>query len=61
MLLRDLAGLGIHNVEDDQKTKCGNSLTEEVYHSFTDNKRKTREAVLSSLQEDLQVSFSIEV
>ncbi|XP_043281935.1 filaggrin-2-like [Venturia canescens] len=54
VLLRELAGLGIYNVEKDSKTKCGISLTEEIYHSFTNNKRKTREAVLTSLHDDIQ-------
>ncbi|XP_015603015.1 mucin-19 isoform X1 [Cephus cinctus] len=52
-LLRELAGLGIHDVEHDLKSHCGKPLTHEVYHSFTDMKRKTRAAVLSSLENDL--------
>ncbi|XP_066584796.1 uncharacterized protein [Prorops nasuta] len=53
VLLRDLAGIGIQDVEYDLKTDCGKSLTHEVHHSFTDFKRKTRQAILSSLEEDI--------
>ncbi|XP_048509565.1 mucin-19-like isoform X3 [Athalia rosae] len=53
VLLRELAGLGIHDVENDVKNDCGKPVTEEVYRSFTDMKRKTRGAVLASLENDL--------
>ncbi|XP_063995304.1 uncharacterized protein LOC135172834 [Diachasmimorpha longicaudata] len=56
VLLRDLAGLAIDEIVNDSKTNCGRSIAEEVYHSFTDNKRKTREAVLNSLAEDIQTT-----
>ncbi|XP_046737239.1 mucin-19-like isoform X2 [Diprion similis] len=53
VLLRELAGLGIHDVENDQKNNCGKPITYEVYNSFTDMKRKTRGAVLASLENDI--------
>lgn len=56
MILRDLAGLAIRDIDNDVATDCGKTLTEEVYNSFTTNRRKTREAVLSSLQDDIYVS-----
>ncbi|KAK0162245.1 hypothetical protein PV327_008597 [Microctonus hyperodae] len=53
VLLRDLAGVSISDIENDRMTDCGKSLTDHIYHSFTDNKRKSREAVLSALQDDI--------
>ncbi|KAK0085599.1 hypothetical protein PV325_004781 [Microctonus aethiopoides] len=53
VLLRDLAGVSISDVENDAMTDCGKSLIDHIYHSFTDNKRKSREAVLSALQDDI--------
>ncbi|XP_014295434.2 uncharacterized protein LOC103571413 [Microplitis demolitor] len=53
ILLRDLAGLAIRDIENDLKNDCGNTITEDVYNSITDNRRKTREAVLTSLENDI--------
>nr|XP_033324017.1 mucin-19-like isoform X4 [Megalopta genalis] len=53
VLLRELPGLAIHNIENDFETDCGKPLTHEIHHSFTDFKRKSRAAVLSSLEDDL--------
>ncbi|XP_078034052.1 uncharacterized protein LOC144468460 [Augochlora pura] len=53
VLLRELPGLAIHNIENDFQTDCGKPLTHEIHHSFTDFKRKSRAAVLSSLEDDL--------
>ncbi|XP_011263419.2 mucin-19-like isoform X1 [Camponotus floridanus] len=58
-LLRDLAGLAVRDVENDVKTECEMPLTEEIYRSFTEFKRKSRQAVLNALEEDLhQTQFS---
>lgn len=58
-LLRDLAGLAVRNIENDIKTECEMSLTEEIYRSFTEFKRKTRQAVLNALEDELhQTQFS---
>ncbi|XP_050489465.1 mucin-19-like isoform X2 [Bombus huntii] len=53
VLLRDLPGLAVHNVENDFKTNCGMSLTHEVHRSFSNFKRKSRAAVLNALEDDL--------
>ncbi|CAK9816968.1 Ribosome-binding protein 1 [Anthophora quadrimaculata] len=53
VMLRELPGLAVHNIENDFKTKCGIPVTEEAYHSFTDFKRKSRAAVLNALEDDL--------
>lgn len=57
MLIRDLPGLAIRNVENDSKTKCGMPLTYEINHSFMDFKRKSRAAVLNALEDELHVSI----
>ncbi|XP_070149001.1 mucin-22 isoform X2 [Polyergus mexicanus] len=58
-LLRDLAGLAVRNIENDKKTECEMPLTEEIYRSFTEFKRKTRQAVLNALEDELhQTQFS---
>ncbi|XP_012282928.1 mucin-19 isoform X2 [Orussus abietinus] len=56
VLLRDLAGLAIHDVEDDVDNDCGKTITEEVHGAFSTMKRKSRQAVLSSLEDDIQGS-----
>ncbi|KAG7210149.1 hypothetical protein KM043_011710 [Ampulex compressa] len=64
VLLRDLAGLAIRDLENDLKTKCGKPLTHEVHHSFTDFKRKSRQAVLNALEDDLrqaQISYTDQI
>ncbi|XP_044589686.1 uncharacterized protein LOC123268564 isoform X6 [Cotesia glomerata] len=53
VLLRDLAGLAIRDLENDLKNDCGNTITENVYNSITENRRKSREAVLTSLEDDI--------
>ncbi|KOC61026.1 Ribosome-binding protein 1, partial [Habropoda laboriosa] len=53
VMLRDLPGLAVHNIENDFKTKCGGPVTQEAYHSFMDFKRKSRAAVLNALEDDL--------
>ncbi|XP_033320679.1 mucin-19-like [Bombus bifarius] len=53
VLLRDLPGLAVHNVENDFKTNCGMPLTHEVHRSFSNFKRKSRAAVLNALEDDL--------
>ncbi|XP_033366277.1 mucin-19-like [Bombus vosnesenskii] len=53
VLLRDLPGLAVHNVENDFKTYCGMPLTHEVHRSFSNFKRKSRAAVLNALEDDL--------
>uniref|UniRef100_A0A0C9QXF2 Cht3_0 protein n=1 Tax=Fopius arisanus TaxID=64838 RepID=A0A0C9QXF2_9HYME len=58
VLLRDIAGLAIHDVANDSTTNCSKSILEEIYHSFTDNQRKTREAVLNSLETDIKNTAS---
>ncbi|KAK9307420.1 hypothetical protein QLX08_002232 [Tetragonisca angustula] len=52
-LIRELPGLAVHDVENDFKTKCGIPLTHEVHRSFSSFKRKSRAAVLNSLEDDL--------
>ncbi|XP_043514301.1 mucin-19-like isoform X10 [Frieseomelitta varia] len=52
-LIRELPGLAVHGVENDFKTKCGIPLTHEVHRSFSSFKRKSRAAVLNSLEDDL--------
>ncbi|XP_043471663.1 serine-rich adhesin for platelets-like isoform X3 [Leptopilina heterotoma] len=54
--LRDLAGLGIHDIENDMKNNCSKPITQEIFQSFTNLKRKTREAVLSSLENELHTT-----
>lgn len=56
VLLRDLPGLAVHNVENDFKTNCGMPLTHEVHRSFSNFKRKSRAAVLNALEDDLHVN-----
>ncbi|XP_020279197.1 mucin-19-like [Pseudomyrmex gracilis] len=59
VLLRDLAGLGVRHIENDTKTECETPLTQEIFHSFTEFNRKTRQAVLSALEDELhQTQFS---
>ncbi|XP_048268013.1 mucin-19 isoform X3 [Bombus terrestris] len=53
VLLRDLPGLAVHDVENDFKTNCGMPLTHEVHRSFSNFKRKSRAAVLNALEDDL--------
>ncbi|XP_046820279.1 mucin-19-like isoform X2 [Vespa crabro] len=53
VILRDLAGLGIWEIENDLKSNCGKTITHDVYQSFTNFKRKSRHAVLTSLEDDL--------
>lgn len=57
VILRDLAGLGIWEIENDLKSNCGKAITHDVYHSFTNFKRKSRHAVLNSLEDDLHVNI----
>ena len=54
-MIRELPGLAVHDVENDFKTKCGIPLTHEVHRSFSSFKRKSRAAVLNSLEDDLHV------
>ncbi|XP_043801156.1 mucin-19-like [Apis laboriosa] len=53
VLVRDLPGLGVQDIENDFKTKCGAPITHEIHHSFMDFKRKSRAAVLNALEDDL--------
>ncbi|XP_068983254.1 mucin-19-like isoform X2 [Bombus flavifrons] len=53
VLLRDLPGLAVHDVENDFKTNCGMPLTHDVHRSFSNFKRKSRAAVLNALEDDL--------
>ncbi|KAF7402476.1 hypothetical protein HZH66_004743 [Vespula vulgaris] len=53
VILRELAGLGIWEIENDLKSNCGKTITHDVHHSFTNFKRKSRHAVLTSLEDDL--------
>lgn len=58
-LLRDLAGLAVRNIEYDMKTECEEPLAQEIYHSFTEFRRKSRQAVLNALEDELhQMQFS---
>ncbi|XP_039312524.1 mucin-19 isoform X2 [Solenopsis invicta] len=58
-LLRDLAGLAVRNIENDVETECEESLTQEISRSFTEFKRKSRQAVLNALEDELhQMQFS---
>lgn len=57
VILRDLAGLGVRDVENDNTDRssgCGRTVTRSVRRAFSSMKRKPRDAVLSSLEEDLQ-------
>ncbi|XP_051169423.1 uncharacterized protein LOC127286862 isoform X2 [Leptopilina boulardi] len=54
--LRDLAGLGIRDIENDRKNNCSKPITQEIFQSFTNLKRKTRQAVLSSLENELHTT-----
>ncbi|XP_012225078.2 serine-rich adhesin for platelets [Linepithema humile] len=59
VLLRDLAGLAVRNIENDKKTECEEPLTQEIYHSFVEFRRKSRQAVLNALEDELhQMQFS---
>lgn len=58
-LLRDLAGLAVRNIENDMKTECERPLTQEIYQSFTEFKRKSRQAVLNALEDELHVHVRI--
>ncbi|XP_076235089.1 uncharacterized protein LOC143179660 [Calliopsis andreniformis] len=53
VLLRDLPGLAIRDIENDLETKCGEPLTHEIHHSFIQFKRKSRAAILNALEDDL--------
>lgn len=55
MLLRDLAGLAVRNIENDVETECEEPLAQEIYHSFTEFRRKSRQAVLNALEDELHV------
>lgn len=57
MSLRGLAGLGIRNIENDVKNNCSEPITKDAFQSFSNLKRKTREAVLSALENELHVSY----
>ncbi|KYN44389.1 putative chitinase 3, partial [Trachymyrmex septentrionalis] len=59
VFLRDLAGLALRNIENDMETECEVPLTQEIYHSFTEFRKKSRRAVLSALEDELhQMQFS---
>lgn len=60
MLLRDLAGLAVRDIENDIKTECETSLLEKIYGSFVTFRRKSRQAVLNELEDELrdQTQFS---
>jgi len=55
VFLRDLAGLALRNIENDMETECEVPLTQEIYHSFTEFRKKSRRAVLSALEDELHV------
>ncbi|KAL6254683.1 hypothetical protein P5V15_013990 [Pogonomyrmex californicus] len=58
-LLRDLAGLAVRNIENDVETECETPLVQEIYQSFTEFRRKSRQAVLNALEDELhQMQFS---
>ncbi|XP_036142688.1 mucin-19 [Monomorium pharaonis] len=58
-LLRDLAGLAVRNIENDMETECEEPLVQEIYRSFTEFRRKSRQAVLNALEDELhQMQFS---
>ncbi|XP_077262698.1 uncharacterized protein LOC143897723 [Temnothorax americanus] len=58
-LLRDLAGLAVRDIENDVETECEEPLAQEIHHSFTEFKRKSRQAVLNALEDELhQMQFS---
>ncbi|KAL0101768.1 hypothetical protein PUN28_019120 [Cardiocondyla obscurior] len=58
-LLRDLAGLAMRNIENDVETECEEPLAREIYQSFTEFRRKSRQAVLNALEDELhQMQFS---
>ncbi|XP_023316292.1 uncharacterized protein DDB_G0283357-like [Trichogramma pretiosum] len=54
VVLRDLAGLALRDVESDIENDCGSSLIETTRRGFTEMKRKARDVVLSSLENDLK-------
>ncbi|XP_031788148.1 uncharacterized protein LOC100678219 isoform X2 [Nasonia vitripennis] len=54
VILRELAGMGLRDAENDSKNDCGISVAQAVRRAFTEMKRKTREVVLSSLEKDLK-------
>ncbi|KAG5348188.1 CHI10 chitinase, partial [Acromyrmex charruanus] len=59
VFLRDLAGLALRNIENNMETECEVPLTQEIYHSFTEFRKKSRRAVLSALEDELhQMQFS---
>lgn len=45
----------MRNIEDDIKTECEEPLTEEIHRSFTEFRRKSRQAVLNALEDELHV------
>ncbi|CAL7933092.1 unnamed protein product [Xylocopa violacea] len=53
VLLRDLPGLAVHDVQNDLKTECSKPLTHEIHRSFSSFKRKSRAAVLNALEDEL--------
>ncbi|KYM96558.1 putative chitinase 3, partial [Cyphomyrmex costatus] len=58
-LLRNLAGLALRNIENDVETECEVPLTQEIYRSFTEFRKKSKRAVLSALEDELhQMQFS---
>jgi len=48
----------VRDVENDLKTECERPLTQEIYQSFTEFKRKSRQAVLNALEDELHVHRS---
>lgn len=54
-MLRDLAGLAVRDIENDVETECEEPLAQEIYRSFTEFKRKSRQAVLNALEDELHV------
>ncbi|KAJ8681755.1 hypothetical protein QAD02_017547 [Eretmocerus hayati] len=58
VILRDLAGLALRDVESDRKNTCGAPLVVSVHQAMTEMKRKPRDAVFSSLEKDLKGSSS---
>lgn len=54
--MKDLAGLAVRDIENDINTECEKPITEEIYHSFVDFKRKSRLAVLNALEDELHVN-----
>jgi len=45
----------VRNIENDVETECEEPLTQEIYHSFTEFRRKSRQAVLNALEDELHV------